>query len=78
MRTKAYNSGCHYRKTPRVCGGAACLRNTRIAAETIYAYYHDCGMTEQQIIDNFPHALRAGDAAATVRFISEYPQEASD
>jgi uncharacterized protein (DUF433 family) len=51
------------RKTPGVCGGDACIRNTRIMVWLLNSL-KEKGLTEQQILDNYPSLTRADLAAA--------------
>ena len=40
-------------KTPGVCGGQACVRNTRIPVWTLVSLRQQ-GATEQELLDNYP------------------------
>lgn len=40
-------------KTPGVCGGYACVRNTRIPVWTLVSLRQQ-GATEQELLDNYP------------------------
>lgn len=40
-------------KTPRVCGGHACVRNTRIPVWTLVCFRQQ-GATEQELLNNYP------------------------
>jgi uncharacterized protein (DUF433 family) len=51
------------RKTAGVCGGDACIRNTRIMVWLLNSLKGK-GLTEQQILDNYPSLTRADLAAA--------------
>jgi len=41
------------KKTPGICGGSACVRNTRIPIWTLVSLRQQ-GATEQEILNNYP------------------------
>jgi uncharacterized protein (DUF433 family) len=50
------------RKTPGICGGEACIRQTRIMVWLLVELKRE-GMTEAELLDNYP-GLTADDLAA--------------
>jgi uncharacterized protein (DUF433 family) len=50
------------RKTPNVCGGSACIRNTRIPVWSLVAW-RDQGVNDQRLLEMFP-TLSADDLRA--------------
>ena len=61
------------RKTAGVCGGDACIRNTRIMAWLLCSLKKK-GLTEQQILYNYP-SLTQMDLAAAWEHARQNPQE---
>ena len=51
------------RKTPGVCGGAACVRDTRIAVWTLWRL-RELGRTDAQLLQDYPSLSRDDLAAA--------------
>ena len=54
------------RKTPGVCGGNACVRDTRIAVWTLWRL-RTLGRTDAQLLKDYP-ALTAQDLAAAWQY----------
>ena len=54
------------RKTPGVCGGNACVRDTRIAVWTLWRL-RTLGRTDAQLLKDYP-ALTAHDLAAAWQY----------
>ena len=53
MATAANTVYSHITKTPQVCGGKACIDNTRIRVMDV-VWLHKEGLTPQQILDHYP------------------------
>ncbi len=51
-------------KTPGICGGQACIRNTRIPVWTLVSLLQQ-GATEQELLRNYPSLT--GDDLTSVR-----------
>ena len=64
------------RKTPGVCGGSACVRDTRIAVWMLWRL-KELGRTEPQLLDDYPD-LTAGDLAAAWDYARQRPDEIRD
>lgn len=60
-------------KTPGVCGGEACIRDSRIAVWTLVQLKR-LGRTEAQLLDDFPTLTRA-DLDAVWNYYREHPVE---
>lgn len=60
---------------PDVCGGSACIVNTRIPV-WLLKIMQDQGMTESQILDNYP-TLTAEDLVNAWTYIRNHPDEIS-
>ncbi len=58
---------------PRVCGGKACIRGTRIFVEIVLDSLA-AGMTPEQIIDHYPQ-LTVEDVRAAVAYAAELSRE---
>ena len=61
------------RKTPGVCGGAACVRNTRIMVWLLVALRND-GAADADLLRNYP-SLGAPDLAAAWEYFRQHPEE---
>jgi uncharacterized protein (DUF433 family) len=61
------------RKTPGVCGGDACIRNTRIMVWLLAAYRRQ-GLNDAQILKNYP-GLTAEDLGAAWEYERQHPKE---
>jgi uncharacterized protein (DUF433 family) len=61
------------RKTPMVCGGDACIRNSRIMVWLLVAFKRG-GMTDEQLLYGYP-GLTAEDLAAAWEHYKLHPQE---
>jgi uncharacterized protein (DUF433 family) len=57
------------RKTPDVCGGDACIRETRIMVWLLIAYMRD-GLTDESLLENYPSLVRADLHAAREYYAS--------
>ena len=62
----------HISKTPGVCGGDACIRNTRITVWLLVAMKSD-GVSDEEVLADYPE-LTADDLAAA----SEYYRQNKD
>ena len=60
-------------KTPDVCGGDACIANTRIMVWLLVAYKKG-GMSDEDLLRNYP-SLNAEELAAAWEYYRHYPQE---
>ena len=60
-------------KTPDVCGGDACIRNSRIMVWLLVAFKKG-GWTDQNFFDNY-ESLTAEDLAAAWEYYRRYPEE---
>lgn len=60
-------------KTPGVCGGAACIRETRIPV-WLLVRYRRLGATESVLLESFPSLLR-DDLAAAWEYEQSQPAE---
>lgn len=63
-------------KTPDVCGGDACIRDTRIMVWLLVAM-RQAGMSEEEILYNYP-TLRQEELAAAWEYYRRNPQEIDD
>ncbi|MBD2681128.1 MULTISPECIES: DUF433 domain-containing protein [Nostoc] len=60
-------------KTPRVCGGNARIRDTRIAVWTLVSFRQQ-GASEEELLRNYP-ALTPEDLKAAWLYYEEHPEE---
>lgn len=60
-------------KTPGVCGGNACVANTRIPVWTLHQL-HQLGATDQKLLEEFP-SLSADDLSAAWDYVKGHAQE---
>lgn len=60
-------------KTPDVCGGDACIRNSRIMVWLLVAFKNG-GMSEHDLLENYP-TLSSTDLAAAWEYYRQHPQE---
>lgn len=63
-------------KTPGVCGGNACIRDTRIPIWTLQEL-KEMGVCDHQLLEDFP-SLSAEDLAAAWEYVAHHSQEISD
>ena len=61
------------RKTPGVCGGDACIRNTRIMVWLLVSMKRQ-SVTEQELLYNYP-SLTPADLAAAWDYVQQNPLE---
>jgi uncharacterized protein (DUF433 family) len=61
------------RKTPDVCGGDACIGNSRIMVWLLVSFKKQ-GMTEEELLENYPTLTRA-DLEAAWAYNELHPQE---
>jgi uncharacterized protein (DUF433 family) len=61
------------KKTPGVCGGDACVGNTRIPVWSLVNYRH-LGANDGRILQDFPH-LSAADLVNAWAYADAYPEE---
>jgi uncharacterized protein (DUF433 family) len=73
MATDTTKNKSWVRKTPGVCGGRACIRNTRI---TVWGLVHSrrLGLADQQILENIV-GLTPEDLQAAWDYYREHPAE---
>ena len=61
-------------KTPNVCGGDACIRETRIPVwSVIQAHRH--GASAQELLTHFVTPLSAADVQAALAYYDEHAEE---
>lgn len=60
-------------KTPDVCGGAACLRNTRISVHGL-VHYRQLGLSDERILEAI-QGLTSDDIAAAWEYYAAHPTE---
>ena len=61
------------RKTPGVCGGDACVGNTRIMVWLLVALKHD-GLFDADLLKNYPTLVPA-DLSGSLGILSQHPEE---
>jgi len=64
------------RKTPGVCGGEACIRDSRIMVWLLVSFMRR-GMTDAEILSNYP-TLTTADLDATRLYCRQHPQEINE
>ena len=64
------------RKTPGVCGGEACIRDTRIMVWLLVSLKRQ-GLTDQQLLYNYP-TLTSADLAAAWEYSRQNQQEVEE
>ncbi|WP_293349440.1 MULTISPECIES: DUF433 domain-containing protein [unclassified Microcoleus] len=67
------NGSLGIKKTPGVCGGDACIGNTRIPVWSL-VNYRTLGANDGQILQDFPH-LSAADIVNAWAYADAYPEE---
>lgn len=60
-------------KTPDVCGGDACIRNTRITVHGL-VHYRQLGLSDQRILEAI-QGLTPDDLAAAWDYYARHPAE---
>ena len=60
-------------KTPGVCGGNACVRDTRVPVWTLQRL-RDLGVSDQKLLDDFP-SLAEEDLSAVWSYVSRHQTE---
>ena len=60
-------------KTPGVCGGDACIANTRIPVWVLVGY-HRLGCSDAELLKSYPH-LSAADLVNAWAYAQAYPEE---
>ena len=60
-------------KTPDVCGGDACIRNTRIMVWLLVSFRRQ-GMTDEELLYNYP-GLTLDDLAVAWEYAEQHPEE---
>jgi uncharacterized protein (DUF433 family) len=73
MATAVATSYAHITKTPGVCGGKACIDNTRVRVNNIAALA-ERGYTPAQMLEEYPHLSLAQVHAALVYYY-DHPDE---
>jgi uncharacterized protein (DUF433 family) len=71
--TSEPNGPAPIRKTPGVCGGDACVRDTRIMVWLLVSL-RDQGMSEAELLRNYP-SLTGADLAAAWEYGRQHPEE---
>lgn len=67
------NGSLGIKKTPGVCGGDACVGNTRIPVWSL-VNYRSLGANDGLILQDFPH-LSAADIVNAWAYADAYPEE---
>lgn len=67
------NGSLGIKKTPGVCGGDACVGNTRIPVWSLVCDRH-LGANDGRILQDFPH-LTAADLVNAWAYADAYPEE---
>lgn len=68
-----FTQGRGIEKTPSVCGGSACIANTRIPI-WVLVDAHRLGITESQLLDDYP-TLSAVDLVNAWNYAEAFPDE---
>jgi uncharacterized protein (DUF433 family) len=63
-------------KDPEVCGGDACIDNTRIMVWLLVAFKRD-GMSDEDLLRNYP-TLKPEHLVAAWEYARRHPQEIED
>ncbi|MBV9125890.1 MAG: DUF433 domain-containing protein [Planctomycetes bacterium] len=61
-------------KTPDVCGGDACIRNTRIPVWSVVAARR-LGVSDSDLLRYFVTPLSAADVQAAFTYFKQHPEE---
>lgn len=61
-------------KTPDICGGDPCIRNTRIPVWSIVSARHR-GATQDQLLSYFVTPLTPGDIRAAIAYYEQHAEE---
>lgn len=64
----------HITKTPGVCGGKACIADTRIRVMDIVIGYEHLGLSADEVVDQFP-ALTLSDVHAALAYYYDHREE---
>jgi uncharacterized protein (DUF433 family) len=73
MATDTTKTKSWVQKTPNVCGGDACIRNSRITVHGL-VHYRQLGLSDQRILEVIP-GLTQDDLAAAWDYYSCHPAE---
>ncbi|MCE9530336.1 MAG: DUF433 domain-containing protein [Planctomycetes bacterium] len=73
MPTKIVTSKSWVQKTPNVCGGVPCIRNTRITVHGL-VHYRQLGLSDQRILETI-QGLTKDDLIAAWEYDAEHPAE---
>jgi uncharacterized protein (DUF433 family) len=73
MAINTTNKKSWVQKTPNVCGGDACIRNTRITVHGL-VHYRQLGLADQQILEAI-QGLTQDDLAAAWDYHAGHPEE---
>ena len=73
MATGTTKSQSWVQKTPNVCGGDACIRNTRITVHGL-VHYRQLGLSDQRILEAI-QGLTQDDLAAAWEYYAVHPAE---
>ena len=63
MATDTTKNQSYVQKTPNVCGGDACIRDTRIPVWLLVRFKQE-GWTDERLLENYPVLIRADLTAA--------------
>jgi uncharacterized protein (DUF433 family) len=73
IMTYSFNQSRGITKTPNICGGNACIENTRIPVWSLVKY-QNLGANDDKILEAFPH-LTAADLVNAWTYSMAYPDE---
>ncbi len=73
MATDTTTKKSFVQKTPNVCGGDPCVRNTRITVHGL-VHYRQLGLSDQRILEAI-QGLTQDDLAAAWDYYARYPAE---
>lgn len=73
MATDTSKKRSWIQKTPDVCGGDACIRNSRITVHGL-VHYRQLGFSDQQLLEMI-QGLTPDDVAAAWDYYARYPAE---
>ena len=74
MATAAKATYAHITKDPRVCGGKACIDNTRIRVMDV-VLLHRRGMKPEDMLEYFSAALTPAQVHGALAYYYDHPEE---
>ena len=77
MTAETATANSWVQKTPNVCGGDACIRNTRIPVWSVIRAQR-LGATEEELRKYFVAPLTEDDVQSTLAYYAEHNQEIDD